>query len=101
MRKYQVFPNPFPSSRAFAPLVVVLSSHLLDSGRAIVAPLLNDATSAVAELHVRVEHDGVSYVAAVHDLSSVERPLLRRAVGDLAAYADDLDRVVHSLFTGF
>lgn len=101
MRKYALYANPFTGSRVFAPLVVVLSSHLLDTGRAVVAPLLSDAAGATSDIHVAVEHAGSSYIVAIHDLSSVERALLRRSVGDLLSYADALDRAIHRLFTGF
>ena len=101
MRRYQVYPNPFPASRSFAPLVVVLSSHLLETGRTVVAPLLADTATALTDIHVVVDHIGVFYIAAIHDLSSVDSALLRRPAGDLEAYADDLDRAVHRLFSGF
>ena len=101
MRRYQLYANPFPSSRSFAPLVVVLSSHLLDTGRAVVAPLLIDAATALTDIHVTVDHQGASYVVAVHDLSSIDSTLLRRAVGTLESSADEIDRAVHRLFTGF
>ena len=101
MKQYDLYSNPFTSSRPYAPLVVVLSSHLLNTSRAIVAPLLVDASNALTDIHVVVDHGDASYVVAIHDLSSVDRALLRRREGDLAEYADDLERAVHRLFTGF
>lgn len=55
VRQFDVYPNPSPSGRRFAPYLVVLSSHLLnDFNDAVVAPLVNDAVKTVPELEIPI-----------------------------------------------
>ena len=101
MRRYDLYSNPFPASRPFAPLVVILSSHLLSIDSAVVAPLLTDPDRAIDEVDVRVAHDGKKYVVGIHDLAAIGRGDLKRPLGTLIEHADALERAIHRLFTGF
>lgn len=84
------------------PYLVVLSSHLLtDFDDVVVAPLVNDAERAVAELEIAVEVDGQRLVLVVSELSSLTRRSLKRRAGSLARHEFEIRRALDRLFTGF
>ena len=83
MRQFEVFENPSVRSRAIAPLVVVLQSHLLDDlPTAVVAPLLRAAERpAFTQVGLMVTFDGTDYTLSVAELAATDaRPLARRRV---------------------
>jgi toxin CcdB len=99
MRQFQVFTNPSPASRPFAPFVVVLQSHYLPLETVIVAPIVVDATSLGLDIPVTVQ--GRDLHIAMSELSNIPKAPLRRVVADLAAHEDDIRRALDRLFTGF
>lgn len=102
MKQFDVYENPSPAAKRFAPYLVVLSSHLLtDFDDVIVAPLVNDAERAVAELEIEVEVDGERLVVVVSELSSLNRRSLKRRAISLARHEFEIRRALDRLFTGF
>ena len=100
MRQFDVYENPVPEARGFAPYLVVLSSHLLlDFDDAVVAPLVNDAQHTVSALELEVE--GEALVVVISDLSAIEGRELRRYVGTMKDREFDIRRALDRLFTGF
>lgn len=102
MKQFDVYENPSPAARRFAPYLVVLSSHLLlDFDDAVVAPLVNDSRRTVPDLELDIEVDGEPLVLVVSEMAGVEGRALRRCVGSIAAREDDIRRALDRLFTGF
>ena len=102
MRQFDVFENPSPEARRFAPYLIVLSSHLvLGFDDAVVAPLVNDSCATVGALEIEVEFAGDHLVLVVTELASMAGRNLRQRVGSLVAYEDDIRRALDRLFTGF
>lgn len=102
MRQFDVFENPSPEARRFAPYVVILSSHLvLGFDDAIVAPLVNDAQATVGALEIDVDYRGERLVLVISELTAMAGRNLKHRVGSLAAYEDDIRRALDRLFTGF
>src|SRR5690606_28327637 len=102
MRQFDVYENPAPEARTFAPYLVVLSSHLLlDFDDAVVAPLVNDVQHTVSALELDVEIEGEPLVMVISDLSAIEGRELRRYVGTLENREFDIRRALDRLFTGF
>jgi toxin CcdB len=103
MRQFDLFTNPSPRSRAVAPFVVLLQSHLLAAmPTAVVAPLLlDDGRSAYTETSVIVLFEGVQYVASIAELAAIDARRLQQPVGSLRDHEDALRRALDRVFTGF
>lgn len=102
MRQFDVHRNPSTSARAFAPYLVVLSSHhLVDIDDVIVAPLINDAGLVLGELEIEVDLDSERLVLTISELSTMERRRLGRAISSLLSHEYDIRRALDRLFTGF
>jgi len=101
VRQFDVFDNPSPEARQFAPCLVVLSSHLvLGFDDAVVAPLVNDSHATVGALEIEVEVAREHLVLVVSELPSMAGRNLRQRVGSLADREDDIRRAIDRLFTG-
>lgn len=103
MRQFDVCENPSPRTRNVAPYVVVLQSHFLGSlPTTVVAPLLLDnGRPPYTEATVTVDMAGQTYVASIVNMASVPTETLRRPVGSLKTYEDDIRRALDRIFTGF
>ncbi|WP_395943690.1 CcdB family protein [Brevundimonas sp.] len=102
VKQFNVFENPSPEARRFAPYLVVLSSHLvLDFDDAVVAPLVNDSQATVGSLEIEVDFASENLVLVVSELAAMAGRNLKRRVGSLAAHEDDIRRALDRLFTGF
>ena len=102
MRQFDVYENPSPEARRFAPYLVVLSSHLLlDFEDAVVAPLVNDSQRTVPGLELDIEMNGEPLVLVISEMAGVEGRTLGRRVGSLGDHEDDIRRAIDRLFTGF
>lgn len=99
LRQFDVFRNPSPASRRFAPFVAMIQSHFEELDVVVVAPLATD--KAANGVDVGIDHDGNGFVLALSELGSVPRHALGRAVGSLAPHEDDIRRALDRLFTGF
>jgi len=102
VRQFDVFENPSPDARRFAPYLVVLSSHhILGFDDAVVAPLVNDSMKTVGALEIEMVFEGQRLVLVVSELASMASHNLRRRAGSLLAHEDDIRRALDRLFTGF
>lgn len=103
IRQFDIVENPSPRSRAIAPFVMLIQSHLYDEGlTALVAPLFEmPAAAAVTRVSLPVEFEGKPYLLMLSELGAVDRQRLNRPVGSLAAREDDIRRALDRLFTGF
>lgn len=102
MRQFDVFENPSPEARRFAPYLVVLSSHLvLGFEDAVVAPLVNDSTATVGALEIEMAFEGERLVLVISELASMAGHNLKRRAGSLLTHEDDIRRALDRLFTGF
>ncbi|KQY93113.1 MULTISPECIES: CcdB family protein [unclassified Brevundimonas] len=102
MRQFDVFENPSPAARRFAPYLVVMSSHLLlDFDDAVVAPPVNDSQGTVPGLELDIDLNGEPLVLVISEMAGVEGRTLRRQVGTLVACEDATRRALDRLFTGF
>jgi len=103
LRQFDVCENPSPRSRAYAPFVVILQSHLLDAApTCVVAPLLNaEGRRAYTEVSAEVVFQEKAYIVSIAELAAIERRLLDGPVGSLLAFEDGIRRAMDRLFTGF
>lgn len=102
VRQFDVYGNPSPEARQFAPYLVFLSSHLLlDFDDAVVAPLVSDSRRTVPALELDIELNDEPLVLVISEMAGVEGRTLRRRVGSLRAREDDIRRALDRLFTGF
>ncbi len=102
MKPFDVFHNPAPDARGYAPYIVVLSSHFLPQLEdVVVAPLVNDAEHQLSGLEIETTIDGERLTLIVAELSSLRARYLRHRVGSLDALEFDIRRALDRLFTGF
>jgi hypothetical protein len=102
VRQFDLVDNPSQRSRANAPYFVILQSHhLQDLDSVVVAPLLRDAVRALSALDFEIDVAGEPLIVAMGELFSIERSLLRPAIGSAAEHEDQLRRGFDRLFTGF
>jgi len=103
LRQFDVYPNPSTRSQGVAPFVLVLQSHfLIDAPTVVVAPMLiDDGLSAYGLISLEVEFNQGRYIVQLSELAALPPETLRRPVGDLRGYEDDIRRALDRLFTGF
>lgn len=103
IRQYDVCDNPSAATRAKVPYLVVLQSHLFEAlPTLIVAPLMRlDQAAQSGKVLIEVDFAGEVLVMNAAFLTNIERRLLGRPRGSLAAYEDDIRRAIDRLFTGF
>lgn len=99
LRPFDVFRNPSPASRRFAPFVAMIQSHFIEQEVVVVAPLATD--KATTGLDICIDHRGDGFVLALSELGFVPRQSLGRALGSLSSREDDIRRALDRLFTGF
>jgi len=102
VRQYDLCENPAASMRGAVPFVVMLSSHLLgDLTEVIVAPVLAGRSMPLNAFEIRIEHGEVTLLVSITSMTAIRQRDLRRRVGSVAAYEDDIRRALDRLFTGF
>ena len=99
LRQFDVFRNPSPASRRFAPFVSMIQSHFVELDVVLVAPLATD--KAANGIDVGVDHGGEGFVLALSELGSVPLRTLGRVIGNLAHHEDTIRRALDRLFSGF
>jgi toxin CcdB len=101
--QHDLYSNPNTRSRRAFPFVVVLQADLAEGDRRLVAPVapyVGPFTSAQSRALPLIEHDAKRFAVALPLVSSLPRNMLRRAVGSVAAYRDDITRALDWLFFG-
>jgi len=103
VRQFDVYQNPSERSRAYAPLVVVLQSHLLEAmPTAVVAPMLLAANrKAYTQVSAEVIFSDEHYIVSTAELVATDAKRLSRLMGDLRDQEDAIRRALERLFTGF
>ena len=103
MRQFDVHSNPSERTRSIIPYFVVLQSHLLAASKlTVVAPLLRqDGKSAFTHTSVAVRLADSDYIVLVGELTSIDTQHLKRPVGSLSNYEDEIRRALERVFTGF
>ena len=103
MRQFDVYRNPSRRSGFYAPMVVVLQSHLLEAmPTAVAAPMLTaEGRKPYGEIAAEVRFNGVDYIVSVGELAAVDIRQLKTVVGSLHQYEDVIRRALDRLFTGF
>jgi toxin CcdB len=83
--------------------VVDVQADLLErlDTRVVVPLLLQEQAEIVRELTPVVEVGGASYVLLTQELAAVPRRELRKKVGSLAEYRDEIRRALDILLVGF
>jgi len=90
-------------SRGRGGYVVDVQSPLLDHlVSRVVVPLRRRADlMPIADLHAEIDFGDTVYVLVTHAVFAVPRRELGRAVGNLAAYRDEIARALDVLLVGF
>ncbi|MDG2531925.1 CcdB family protein [Caulobacter endophyticus] len=102
MRQFDVYRNPVPAARGVAPFLAILSSHHLHGlTEVVVAPVVNDVQSAIADLEIPVVVEDQALTLVVSELFSLDAHQLRQRIASLAAHEDAIRRALDRLFTGF
>jgi hypothetical protein len=102
VRQFDFYENPFVSSRATAPFLVVLSSHLMrQTDVVIAAPLVRDREKQVTEIEVRLQVGDEDLILSLADMGGLEAKILRRRLGSLSEHEDAIRRGISRVFTGF
>lgn len=102
MRQFDVLVNPARGEHTWAPYMVVLQSHYLESlETTVVAPLVDDAERPVTAVDIQVAFNGRNLVLAVGELRGSALASDRRAIGSLVEHEDHIRRAIDRLFSGF
>lgn len=103
MRQFDVFPNPSPRSRSAAPFIVLIQSHFVDEmPTAPIAPLVREGRSGdFTRVSVAASLNGEPLHLSLAEMAPITRSDLKRSVGSLKPYEDDIRRALDRLFTGF
>ena len=103
MAQFDVYANPNPESRQWAPYIVDLQHDMLDAlATRIMAPLLlaRSADEPIAQrLNPVIDLEGARYYLSTAELASVPVKALSKPLGNLASRRDDLLAAVDMLFT--
>ena len=83
--------------------VVDVQADLLEllATRVVIPLLPRDRAEAVRDLNPVVRVDEEDYVVMTQELSAVPRVILRRKVGSLAGWRDEITRALDVLLVGF
>jgi toxin CcdB len=98
--QHDLFVHPNSRMRASYPLVVVLQADVAEGDGRIVAPLSRSITEPPSRMRPLIHHDGDQFIVIMRLLGLLPVRLLRRPVGSIAQYRDDLTRALDWLFFG-
>ena len=99
--QHDLFVNPNRRERLGFPFIVLLQAEVAEGDYRIVAPLtIVTARTPIARVMPIVEHDGQNYVVLFNLMTNLPSRFLRRPVGSIAQYRDDLTRALDWLFFG-
>lgn len=103
MRQFDVFPNPSPRSRSAVPFIVLMQSHFVDEmPSALIAPLIRESRSGdFTRVSVPVKLNDEALFLSLAEMAPIARSALKRTVGNLLSFEDDIRRALDRLFTGF
>jgi toxin CcdB len=103
MRQVDVFPNPSPRSRIAAPHIVLMQSHFVDEmPTALIAPLIREPRSGdFTRVSITVRLNDDTLYLSLAEMAPIMRSDLKRSIGTMKPYEDDIRRALDRLFTGF
>lgn len=103
MAQFDVYRNPNPASRKFAPYLVCLQSDFTQTGETVVvAPLVRKADPGLkAQLQYSVQVDEEPYVVLFASLSAIAPHSLGTPVAVLPELKEAMVKAVDLLFIGF
>ncbi|HWU14726.1 MAG TPA: CcdB family protein [Caulobacter sp.] len=102
MRQFDLYENPATPMRGAVPFVVVLSSHLLgDLTEVVVAPVLAGRSAPLNAFEIQIEQNETRLLISITGMTAVRRRDLRRRIGSVQTFEDDIRRAIDRLFTGF
>tara|TARA_R110002167_G_scaffold16688_7_gene64841 strand:- start:1021 stop:1332 length:312 start_codon:yes stop_codon:yes gene_type:complete len=103
MRQFDVFPNPSPRSLIAAPFIVLMQSHFVElMPTALIAPLIREPRSGdFTQVSVLIRLNEESLYLSLAEMAPILRSALKRAIGNVTPYEDDIRRSLDRLFTGF
>ena len=100
--QHDVFVHPVARLRPAFPFIVVLQSDHAEGPLRLAAPLMRGETALVRDRALpRVEVEQRPFRIYLPGMVSLEVRQLRRAVGSIYAYRDDILRALDWLFVGF
>lgn len=103
MAQFDVYRNPDPESREWAPHIVDLQHDMLSAlGTRIMAPLLvakPNAEPVMQHLNPVVTFEGVTYFLSTSEMAAVPVNALSEAIGSISSHRDELMAAVDLLFT--
>jgi hypothetical protein len=98
---HDLFANPNPRERAGFPFNVCMQADAGTLEPTIVAPLTAERPNIpLIRVLPRVEHEGQGYLVVLTLMTNLPTRLLRRPVGSIAAWRDDLACGLDWLFFG-
>ena len=103
MRQFDVFSNPSPRSRIAVPYIVLMQSHFVEEmPTALIAPLIREPRSGdFTRVSILIRLNDEPLHLSLPEMAPALRSELKRAVGDLKRYEDEIRRALDRLFTGF
>ena len=98
--QHEIFIHPVARLRRPYPFIAVLQSDYASSDEILCAPLLSVPQPAITRGAPRVAILGQVFLLALLRMTPVPARMLRKPVGSVAAYRDDILRALDWLFTG-
>lgn len=103
MSQFDIYRNPSPESREWAPYIVDLQHEMLSAlNTRIVAPLLTASPSGeqvMQRLNPIVCIRGKNYFLSTTEMASIPAKELSEVAGNLSQYRDDLLSAIDLIFT--
>jgi toxin CcdB len=104
MAQFDIFANPFPSSRKRQPYLISLQSDLMSRGldTVVVAPLEPaDADTFADRINPRLDIESEPFVLIAQELVTIRKSALGPSRGSLAGERERIIAALDVLFTGF
>jgi len=101
--QHELYANPSSRTRRSFPFIVVMQSDIVDTETRLVAPLgLNVPPLAGTPNRAlpAVRHEGADYIVAPPHFGTLMNLHLRRPLGSLREFRDDLTRALDWIFFG-
>lgn len=100
--QHDLFVHPNRRLRSIYPLIAQLQSDVSEGRECIVAPLTPFSLMPAPESRLRptIRHDGTDYAVVMRLMGAIPTTHLRRPVGSIAAWRDDISRALDWLFFG-
>ncbi|WP_158742557.1 CcdB family protein [Acidisphaera sp. L21] len=98
--QHDVFVNPGPRTRLTQPYLAVLQSDVAEGLQRFVCPLFVPHAAMRTKTVLVVHVHNADYLLPLEQMTAFPTRHLRRPVGSIAAYRDDIVAALDWLFTG-